>query len=72
MSDSSDSERPVKKVSKKHDKKSAPVAAPSTEEFMIKPEKGVATVDTANWPLLLKVNFNPLPLITLRPPVTIN
>ena len=27
-------------------------------EFQIKPEKGVASVDTSTWPLLLKVSIN--------------
>ena len=58
MSDSSDSEVHTKK-SKKSKSSSKPAAAVpvASEEFMIKPEKGVASVDTANWPLLLKVIF---------------
>ena len=61
MSDSSDSEVHTKKSksSKKHSKPDAAVPV-ATEEFMIKPEKGVATVDTASWPLLLKVILSPL------------
>ena len=65
MSDSSDSEVPVKKQDKKHSKKAAAVPAPTSEDFMIKPEKGIASVDTASWPLLLKVNFTFITVLLL-------
>ena len=27
------------------------------KDYVIKPEKGVASIDTSDWPLLLKVSF---------------
>ena len=58
MSDSSDVEVHKKKSHSKDKKKHAKPAvaqAADPEEFVIKPEKGAPSVDTSNWPLLLKV-----------------
>ena len=59
---SSDEEVNVKKVSKKGTKSDKPKS-----DYQIKPAKGGESLDTSNWPLLLKVTHSPILTHTLSP-----
>ena len=52
----SSSDESTHKVTKKSGKKSEKSSSKNGVEYQIKPSNGGPSMDTSNWPLLLKVN----------------
>ena len=63
----SSSDESTHKVTKKSGKKTEKTSSKHGVEYQIKPSNGGPSMDTSNWPLLLKVSAKHLniPIITL-------